>query len=85
MRAHLSGFFQPIDGSFHWHGRTAPDERLSGLADQVARKEIAVRVPDGEWVSARLGERNPWGGFRISGLGRPPFETESVEVARPSS
>lgn len=81
VHVHLSGFFQPIDGSFHWHGRTEPDERLSALADQVARKEIAARVPGGEWAPARLGEQNPWGGFRIAGRGRPPFEVEPVEVA----
>ena len=80
VRVHLSGFFQPIDGSFHWHGRTDPDPEVSALAEHVARNEIAARVPGGEWSPARLGEQNPWGGFRIAGRGRPPFEVDSVEV-----
>lgn len=78
---HLSGFFQPIDGSFRWHGRTEPDEAVAALADRVGRREIAVRVPGGAWVGAHLAERNPWGGYRIAGTGRPPFEVEPIEVS----
>lgn len=77
---HLSGFFQPIDGSFRWHGRTDPDSRVSRVAERVGRKTVAVRVPGGDWTSARLAEQNPWGGYRISGSGRPPFTVEAVEV-----
>lgn len=78
--AHLSGFFQPIDGSFHWHGRTDPDERVDEVASRVGRKPIAVRVPGAAWTEARLGERNPWGGYRVAGTGRPPFPVEPIAV-----
>lgn len=78
--AHLAGFFQPIDGSFRWHGRTDPDDRVTDLAARVARKPIAVRVPGGDWAEANLAEQNPWGGYRIAGRGRPPFTVDRVEV-----
>ncbi|MGH1561282.1 DUF4873 domain-containing protein [Mumia sp. DW29H23] len=68
----MSGLLQPIDGVFHWHGRLAPDDALTAIATRVGRKPIGVRVPGGPEVSGRLGERNPWGGYRISGTGAPP-------------
>lgn len=80
VEAHLSGFFQPIDGSFHWQGRINPDPRVRDVANRIGRKPIAVRVPGGTWATARLGEQNPWGGYRIAGLGRPPFPLQPVEV-----
>ena len=79
----LSGFFQPIDGQFRWHGRTQPDTQLDELAARVGRKEIAVRMPGRDWTPARLGEQNPWGGFRIAGRGRPPFPVEPLAVGGP--
>ena len=81
---HLSGFFQPIDGQFRWHGRTEPDAQLGELATRVGRKEVAVRLPGQDWTPARLGEQNPWGGFRIAGRGRPPFPVEPVAVEAPT-
>lgn len=77
---HLSGFFQPIDGTFRWHGRTDPDARVTALAERIGRAEIAVRVPGGDWAPAKLGEVNPWGGYRIAGRGRPPFSVEALVV-----
>lgn len=85
VEVHLSGFFQPIDGQFRWHGRIQPDVRLGELAARVGRKEIAVRLPGEEWTHARLGEQNPWGGFRIAGRGRPPFPVEPLVVEVPAA
>lgn len=73
VAAHLSGFFQPIDGTYHWQGRLQPSAALTDLAAEVGRKEIRVSVPGAPRVVAKLGEANPWGGYRIGGLGRPPF------------
>ncbi|KHL18654.1 UNVERIFIED_CONTAM: hypothetical protein LK11_06170 [Mumia flava] len=69
----LSGFVQPIDGAYHWQGRLQPDEQVTALAARVGRKPLAVHLPGGDPVTARLGERNPWGGYRISGTGTPPY------------
>ena len=71
--AQLHGFFQPIDGSYHWYGRLAPDERISTwVAEHGRRAPIDVSVGDRDPVPARLGESNPWGGHRIAGTGPPP-------------
>lgn len=83
VAVHLSGFLQPIDGRFRWHGRTQPDAALGQLAARVGRKEIAVRLPGRDWTPARLGEQNPWGGFRIAGRGRPPFPVEPLVMGAP--
>jgi len=69
----LHGFFQPIDGSYHWYGRLSPDERLSAQVAEDGRSTIDISVGDGNQTPARLGERNPWGGHRITGTGAPPY------------
>jgi Domain of unknown function (DUF4873) len=73
VRGQLHGFFQPIDGSYHWYGRLAPDDRLSAQVAERGRTAIEIAVGAGARVPARLGERNPWGGHRITGTGAPPF------------
>lgn len=73
VEGQLHGFFQPIDGSYHWYGRLAPDERVSTRVAQRGRGMVEVSVAGGRRIPARLGERNPWGGHRITGTGAPPF------------
>lgn len=68
----LRGHFQPIDGRFHWYGRISAHERISELADG-RRKDIVLRTPTGEAVGT-LSDPDPWNRYRITGLGRPPFE-----------
>jgi hypothetical protein len=68
----LHGFFQPIDGSYHWYGRLAPDERISAWVAERGRAAVEISVGEGGPVPARLGERNPWGGHRVTGTGPPP-------------
>ncbi|MFC6150523.1 MULTISPECIES: DUF4873 domain-containing protein [Mumia] len=72
VAAVLSGVLQPIDGAYHWQGRLAPTDELTAFATLVGRKPIGIRVPGSEEVGGRLGERNPWGGYRVSGTGAPP-------------
>lgn len=64
----LRGGFEPIDGRFHWYGRLAaqPDLLVASGAS------VTVRTPHGS-AEGRLSDVDPWGRFRITGLGRPPF------------
>jgi len=64
----LRGAFQPIDGRFHWYGR------VDAAVAQHARNGAAVTLatPYGE-STGRLSDLDPWGRFRVSGIGRPPF------------
>ena len=66
----LRGLFQPIDGRYHWHGRIARDERVD--AHGRAGATVELRTPAGA-ATGRLSDVDPWGRYRIAGVGRPPY------------
>lgn len=65
----LRGHFEPLDGRFHWYGRLAADDALS---EWQAGTTVLLTTPHGS-ATGRLSDIDPWGRFRISGTGRPPF------------
>ena len=65
----LRGFFQPLDGHFHWYGRVADD---AGLGTVRSGATVTLRTPYGE-AAGRLSDLDPWRRFRVAGTGRPPF------------
>lgn len=67
----LRGMFQPIDGRYHWYGRIAQHDDLDDVVGSGA--SVALRTPHGG-ASGRLSDRDPWGRYRISATGAPPFE-----------
>lgn len=66
----LRGHFEPIDGRFHWYGRLAANAELSSRHRSGA--DVVVSTPRGT-AEAKLSDVDPWGRFRVSGTGRPPF------------
>jgi len=66
----LRGRFEPIDGLFHWYGRIAADPAVTDR--HVAGDTVTLSTPHGR-ADGRLSDVDPWGRFRISGTGRPPF------------
>ena len=66
----LRGHFEPLDGRFHWYGRIAADEEL--VARQPSGSTVVLITPHGR-AEGRLSDLDPWGRFRISGTGRPPY------------
>ena len=66
----LRGHFEPLDGSFHWYGRIAANEVLDAQVQSGAT--VTLTTPQGT-AQGRLSDVDPWGRFRISGTGRPPF------------
>lgn len=67
----LRGYFQPIDGRYHWYGRIAADDGLAaalGGRKHPARLRTAHTEADGE-----VSEPDTWGRYRIGGVGAPPF------------
>ncbi len=64
----LRGAFQPIDGRFHWHGRVDPEVARHARSGAT----VTIATPYGE-STGRLSDLDPWGRYRISGTGRPPF------------
>ena len=65
----LRGHFEPIDGRYHWYGRLAADEALSRWQPGTT---VVLTTPAGS-AAGRLTDLDPWGRYRISGTGRPPF------------
>lgn len=69
VQVRLRGHFQPIDGLFHWWGRISTD---AALETQASGATVTLETPYGLAVG-RLSDVDPWGRFRISGTGKPPF------------
>ncbi|WP_326576162.1 DUF4873 domain-containing protein [Actinacidiphila glaucinigra] len=71
VEVRLTGYFQPLDGRYHWYGRLAPDARLSALA---ARRPVPVTVctPHGR-AEGELSDPDLWQRLRVEGTSTPPF------------
>jgi len=69
----LRGYFQPIDGYYHWYGRVRPNETLAELASGK-KKHVEIRTPEGA-AFGEVSDPDPWGRYRISGTSTPPFRT----------
>lgn len=70
VEVQLRGHFEPIDGKFHWFGRIATSDELA--ARHQAGATVTLTTPQGT-ATGRLSDVDPWGRFRITGTGRPPF------------
>jgi hypothetical protein len=72
LTVRLSGRFEPVDGRYRWAGRAEPHEELLA-AFRSGTRDATVLIPGGTATPARLGEPDPWGGLRVSGVGAPPW------------
>jgi hypothetical protein len=72
VEVQLRGYFQPIDGYYHWYGRVGDQKALTDL---VKGKKTAARIttPHGE-AAGELSDPDPWNRYRITGTSRPPFQ-----------
>lgn len=71
VQVRLCGYFEPIDGRFHWSGRLADDAELVELVG-TARAPAMITTPHGT-AAGEIGGRDLWGRYRITGVGRPPM------------
>jgi hypothetical protein len=78
----LSGRFEPTDGRYHWGGRIAPRPEASALV-RAGSRDASLRLPDGSPAPARLGEIDPWGGVRVTGVGIPPWQPAEQQSTEP--
>ncbi len=76
---HLTGHMDPLDGRYHWYGRVGGDERIAELKRPDAGVPT-LRIGEGRAVDATLAERDPWGHFRITGVGTPPFSLDHLVI-----
>ncbi len=75
VAAELRGAFEPISGRYQWYGRLAADQQVTELASRHARG-VTLRTSYGAAVTT-LNDVDPWGRYRVSGTGRPPFEVRT--------
>ncbi|XVS65364.1 DUF4873 domain-containing protein [Actinosynnema sp. CA-299493] len=67
----LRGYFQPIDGRYHWYGRVGANEQVTELVEGGARTAL-LRTPDGS-ATGSLTDPDPWLRYRVAGTSTPPF------------
>jgi hypothetical protein len=70
VEVQLRGHLEPIDGRFHWYGRIAADSALA--ARHQPGTTMVLQTPYGA-AAGRIADLDPWGRFRITGFGAPPF------------
>jgi hypothetical protein len=71
VEVELRGFFQPIDGRYHWYGRVAANDKVTTLVEAGARAAV-LRTPTGE-ATGTLTDPDPWQRYRVGGISTPPF------------
>lgn len=73
VQVHLNGHFEPLDGVYHWYGRVVGD--VVGFKKPNG-SPLVLRIGDGPESPAALAEEDPWGNYRITGVGAPPFTVQ---------
>ena len=69
VHAVLDARYEPQDGRLHWFGR---------LRGDVPRGvEVALDAGAGP-TPARLGDVDPWGRVRVTGVGPPPYPESPI-------
>jgi cation diffusion facilitator CzcD-associated flavoprotein CzcO len=83
VRVELRGYFQPIDGRYHWYGRIAADPALDEVL-AAGRRRGTLTTPQGS-APADVGDPDTWGRYRIEGVSTPPFESWFTAGQAPAS
>lgn len=82
VRVVLDARHEPHDGRVHWFGRltldTAPEPPL--LTALTSAASVLELRTDGGGSPARLGDLDPWGRYRVTGVGRPPFTLDEPQL-----
>ena len=71
VQVELRGYFEPIDGRYHWYGRVAPSEALAAALGGLKAAAI-IQTPQGSGA-CEVAEPDPWDRYRITGYSTPPF------------
>jgi hypothetical protein len=72
VEVELRGYFEPIDGRYHWYGRVAASPRLADLLGG-SKAAGTLETPHGT-TSCELADPDLWNRYRITGQSTPPFE-----------
>jgi cation diffusion facilitator CzcD-associated flavoprotein CzcO len=83
VRVELRGYFQPIDGRYHWYGRIAADPALAEVL-AAGRRRGTLTTPEGT-APCDVGDPDPWGRLRVEGVSTPPFASWFTTGQPPAS
>jgi hypothetical protein len=73
VHARLDARHEPHDGRLHWFGRVRP------ACGDLPGGPVELRTDAGR-AAGRLGEADPWGRYRITGVGTPPFRLDEPDL-----
>ncbi|GLY54653.1 DUF4873 domain-containing protein [Lentzea sp. NBRC 102530] len=74
VEVELRGYFQPIDGRYHWYGRVKKNDDVTSRVEGGARSAL-LRTPTGQ-AEGTLTDQDPWGRYRVGGISTPPYKIE---------
>jgi hypothetical protein len=77
VHATLRGYFEPIDGRYHWRGRLTSNDALSAKLN--GRTAQATLITARGSAQCTVSEPDPWGRYRVSGISTPPFPVAVAE------
>jgi hypothetical protein len=82
VRAILDARHEPQDGRMHWFGRVVLDRAAEpGLLTALTSTSSSIELStDGGRAAARIGDVDPWGRYRVTGVGRPPYSLEDPDL-----
>jgi hypothetical protein len=75
VQVQLDARHEPYDGRVHWFGRA----RMESDSGEVPRGRIELRT-DGGRAEGTIGDVDPWGRYRVSGVGAPPFRVDEPDL-----
>ena len=78
VHVRLIAVTQPVDGRIHWFGRLNAEPKLDELLHGAAA-DMELVTENGR-ARGKVGDPDPWGRYRVSGVGRPPFELAPVPL-----
>lgn len=74
VHAQLDARHEPHDGRMHWFGRIRFENGPPGIPIGT----VELRTESGR-AEARIGDVDPWGRYRLTGVGTPPFRIDDPE------
>ncbi len=85
VRVVLDARHEPHDGRLHWFGRLTLDDAAAAeptlLAALAGPDRGLVLRASGAAAPASLGDRDPWGRYRVTGVGPPPFARPEPDLS----
>jgi Domain of unknown function (DUF4873) len=75
VHAQLDARHEPHDGRLHWFGRI----RVGDGQPEITGGTAELRTETGR-AQARIGDVDPWGRYRVTGVGIPPFRIDEPDL-----